>query len=90
MLALNDLESANARANEHAHAVGNLRRDRETRLRHRLLRRRKGKVDEAPHLAGLFLIHEIQRVKVLDFGSEGDGEAGGVEALNRGHTAGPG
>ena len=41
----------------------------------------KGKVDEARHLARFFLVHEIERVKVLDLGGKGGGEASGIEGL---------
>ena len=51
---------------------------------------RKGKVDEAPHLARFFLVHKFQRVEVLDLGGEGDRESGGVKALDRRHAAGAG
>ena len=90
VLALDNLESADPGADKHAHPLGNLRCDLEARLRHCLLRCRKGKVDEAPHLARFFLVHEIQRVKILDLGGKSDGKSSGVEALNRSHTAGAG
>ena len=44
-------------------------------------------MDEAPHLARFFLIHELQGVEVLHFGGEGDGKGGGVEAGDRGDPA---
>ena len=50
----------------------------------------KGEMDEAPHLARFLLVHEIEGVKVLDLGGEGDRKAGGIEALNRPHAAGAG
>ena len=59
VLALDDLESADAGADENADAVGVLRRNLQARLRHRLLRCRKGKVNEAPHLARFFFVDEV-------------------------------
>ena len=90
MLALDDLESADAGADEDAHAVGDLVGDLKARLGDGFLDGCKGKMDKAPHLARLFLVHEVQRVKVLDLGGKCDGEASGVKALDGGHTTGPG
>ena len=47
---------------------------------HRLVRRRQREMDEAPHFPRFFLVNELQRVEVFDFGGEGDGKGGGVEA----------
>ena len=90
MLAFDDFKAADARADKDAHPVGNLRGDLEARLGHGLLGGGKGKVDEAPHLARLFFVHELERVKVLDLGGKGGREASGIEALNRPHAAGSG
>ena len=60
VLALDDLEAADAGADEDAHPVGNLRGDLETGLGDGLLRGGKGKVDEAPHLARFFLVHKVR------------------------------
>ena len=60
----------------------------EAGLGHGFLGRRKGKVNEAPHLARFLLVHEVQRVEVLDLAGKGDGKASGVEALNGRRTAG--
>src|SRR4051812_2066752 len=88
MLALNNPNPANTRPDEHTGAVRDLRRDLQARLGQRLLRSGKGKMNEAPHLARFLLVHEVQRVKVLDLAGERDGEAGGVEALNGRRAAG--
>ncbi len=90
VLALDDLESANPRADKHAGTVGDVFRDLETRLRHRLLRRGKGVVDEAPHLARFLLLDKLERVEVLNLGGKGDRETGGVKALDGSHAAGAG
>ncbi len=47
-------------------------------------------MDEAAHLAGLFFVHEEQRVEVLDLGGEANGVAGEIEGLDLGHTAAAG
>jgi hypothetical protein len=47
-------------------------------------------MDEAPHLARFFFVHEVERVKVLDLGGKGDREASGIEALNGSHATGAG
>ena len=47
----------------------------------------EGEVDEAAHLAGLFLLDEQQRVEVLDLGGEANGVAGEIEGLDLGHAA---
>ncbi len=54
---------------------------------HRLVGGGQGEVDEAAHLAGLFLLHELERVEVLDLGGEADGVAGEIEGRDLGHTA---
>ncbi len=86
VLALDDLESADAGADEDTDALGVLRGDLEPRLGHRFLDGGEGKVDEAPHLAGLFFVDKVQGVKVLDLGGEGDWKAGGIEAMNGPHA----
>src|ERR1035437_839592 len=90
MLALDDFEAADAGADEDAYPVGDLRGDLETRLEHGLLGGGKGIVDEARHLARFLLVHELERVKVLDLGGEGGREASGIEALNGPHATGAG
>jgi hypothetical protein len=54
---------------------------------HGLCRRGHGEVDEAAHLAGLFLVHEEERIEVLDLGGKADGMAGEIECLDLGHAA---
>src|SRR5580658_429776 len=90
MLALDDFESANARANEDAYSLGILGRDLQARLRHRLLGRGEGVVNKAPHLARFLLVDKVERIKVFDLGGEGYRETCRVESLYRSHTAGSG
>ncbi len=73
VLALDDIESTDAGADVDADAVAIFFGDLEAGVGHRLGRRGQGEVDEAAHLAGLFLFHEEQRVKVLDLCGEADG-----------------
>ena len=68
-------------ADKHAHPFGDIRRNLQAGLLHRLLRCRKSKMDEAPHLARFLLVHKIQRVKVLDLGGKCDRKPGCIEAL---------
>src|SRR5258708_27024596 len=79
---------ADARADKYAHPFGVLRRDLQAGLLHRLLRCRKGKMNEAPHLARFLLVYKVQRVKVLDLGGKSDRKPGCVEPCNRRHTPG--
>ena len=46
-----------------------------------------GEVDEAPHLARFFLLDELQRIEVFDFGGNLAGKGGGVEAGDTLHAA---
>ena len=72
MLALDDVESADPGANVHADHVRVFWRDLQAGVLHRLVGGRQGEVDEASHLAGLFLLHEVQTIKVLNFGGNTD------------------
>ncbi|MCU1249467.1 MAG: hypothetical protein JWQ49_2496 [Edaphobacter sp.] len=44
-------------------------------------------MDEAAHLAGLFFVHEEERVEVFDLGGEANRVAGEIEGFDLGHTA---
>ena len=44
-------------------------------------------MDEAAHFAGLFFVHEAERVEILDLGGEANGVASEIEGLDLGHTA---
>jgi hypothetical protein len=90
VLTLNDVEPADAGADVHADAVAIGLVDLQAGVVHRLLRGGDGKVDEAAHLAGLFLVDKEQRVEVLDLGGEADGMAGEVEGLDLRHAAAAG
>ena len=87
VLALDDVEAADAGADVDADAVGDLRRDLEAGVLHGLVGGGQGEVDEAAHLAGLFFVDEEERIEVLDLGGEADGVAGEIEGLDLGHAA---
>ena len=44
-------------------------------------------MDEAPHLAGLFLLHELERVELLDLGGKAHGVTGEIEVRDLAHAA---
>ena len=90
VLALDDVEAADAGADVHADVVCDLRRDLQAGVLHRLVCGCEGEVDEAAHFAGLFLIHELVGVEVFHFGGKPHGMAGEVEGLNLGHAAAAG
>ncbi len=82
MLALDDIEAADAGADVDTDAIGDLVGDLEAGVLHRFVRRGQGEVNEAAHLAGLFLIHELKGIEVLDLGGEADGVAGEIEGFD--------
>ncbi len=87
VLALDDVEAADAGADVDADAVVIFIGDLEAGVGHRLGRGGEGEVDEAAHLAGLFFVDEEERVEVLDLGGEADGMAGEIKGLDLGHAA---
>src|SRR5262249_48901328 len=87
MLAFNDVKTADARPDVHAHALGIFRRDRQSRHLDRFIGRRQGEVDEAAHLFDFFLVDEIQRVKILDLSGNLAGEIGRVKTGDPGYAA---
>ena len=87
VLALDDVESADAGADVDADAVAVLSRDLRPECSIASCGGGEGEVDEAAHLAGLFFVHEEERVEVLDLGGEADGMAGEIEGLDLGHAA---
>src|SRR5579864_7396436 len=80
MFALDDVESANSRADVHAHPLVVLRRDLEPRHFERLIRGSKRQVDEAPHLLDFFFLDEVQWIEILDLGCDLAGKIAGVKA----------
>ena len=64
-----------------------LRGDLQARHLHRFIGCREGKVDEASHLLDFFLLDEIQRIEVGDFGRDLAGEGRGIEGCNAADAA---
>ena len=82
VLALDDIESADAAADVHPDSRRILARDLEAGRSHGFIRRRDGEVDEAPHLLDFFFLDELQRVEVADFAGDLGRELRGVELLD--------
>ena len=87
VLALNDIEAADAGANVDANPVMVFFGDLEAGALHRFGRRGERKVDEAAHLAGLFFVHKEQWVEVFDLGGKANGVTCEIEGFDLGHTA---
>ncbi len=87
VFALDDVETADAGADVNADSVAVLRRDLKTGVGHSLGGGGECEVDEAAHFAGLFFVHEEERVEVLDLGGEADGMTGEIEGFDLGHAA---
>ena len=88
VLALDHVESADAGADENAHTFAVVPASifsPEFSMASCVAAR--AQMNEAPHFARFFLIHELQRIEVLDFGSEGNGKAGGIETGDGSHPA---
>src|SRR5690349_14955747 len=87
MLALNDIETTDARADMHADARSIFWCDFEAAHLHGLIGCSDGQVDKAGHLLQLFFLDEVKRIKVPDFGGNLTGEVGSIELRNAPHTA---
>src|SRR5208282_2284954 len=87
MFALDDVESADARADMHADALGVFGRDLEPGHLHRFVGGGDGEVDEAAHLLYFFFLDEVKGVKVADLGCDLAGKSGGVEPGNAADAA---
>src|SRR5208337_4434122 len=87
VLALNDVESADAGPDMHADMLGVLRGDLQFRHLERFVAGGDSQVDEAPHLLQFFFFDVVQRVEVLDLGGDLAGKVAGVETGNAGHAA---
>src|SRR4029077_999845 len=83
VLALDDVEAADSRADVHTNAFRDLGSDVQTRHLHRFVRGAHTEMNEAAHLAGFFFLDEIQRIEVLDFGGDSAGKPGGIKTGNR-------
>jgi hypothetical protein len=79
MFALDHVESADARADMHADALGIFGRDLKLGHLHRFVGGGDGEVDEAAHFFYFFFLDEIEGIKVADLGGDLAGKGGGVE-----------
>ena len=87
MLAFDDVEPSDPRADVNANAFVVLRSDLQFRHLQRLIRGGDAQMNEAPHLLNFFFLDEIQRVEVLNLGGNLAGKGGGVEPGNACDTA---
>ena len=88
VLALDDIESTDAGADVDAGALGHLFvLDLVVGHAQGFVAGGDGQMNKARHLARFFLLDELQRVEVLDFGGDLAGKGGGVEAGNALHAA---
>ena len=90
VLALDDVEPADAGADVHADVICDFRCDLQAGVLHGLVRGCQREVDEAAHLTGLLLVHELVGIEVLNLGRKPDGMSGEVEGLNFGHATAAG
>ena len=89
MLTLDGAESADARRDEDADLVGDLRRDRQLRIVDGELARRDREEDEGVDLLDLFLLDELQRVEAFDLARNRFVNARRVEVRDRRDPARP-
>src|SRR5581483_529837 len=89
VLALDDLEPADAAADVDAHAVTPFGRDGQARVGHGEVRSRDSELDEAGGLADVLLFHVPLRVEIFHFTGEARGKAGGIEELDVVDAAAP-
>src|ERR1035437_2507853 len=82
MFALDHVESADARADMHAYALGVFGCDLEVGHLHRFVGGGEREVDEAAHLFYFFFLDEIEGIEVADLGCDLAGNRGGVEPGN--------
>src|SRR5579884_780145 len=87
VLALDNVEPADAGTNVDTDTVGNRIGDLQAGHLHGLMRGSKSKVDEARHFLRFLLVHKIQRIEVLHLGSEGERKSCRIEAGDGGHPA---
>ena len=79
VLALDNVEPADAGANVDSHALRDVRSDLELRLIEGFLRGGEGIDDEVAHLLQLFFLNVLKRVESLHLGRDVHGEAGGIK-----------
>lgn len=87
MFAFDDRESADARADEHACSLRQLRSDRQTRLFHGSFRGSNRVMDEQVHLLDVFFIEKLERIEVFNFAGDLGGKLSGIKTGNLGDAA---
>src|SRR5262249_10552450 len=87
VFALDPPYSADARTDVDTHPGSVVLGDLQARHFHRFIRGGQRQVDEAAHFFQLFLLYEVEGIKILYFGSNLAGEILGVEMSDRAYTA---
>src|SRR5579862_7015082 len=87
MFAFNNGESADARADEDACTLRQLRADRQACLLHRTFGGSHRVVDEQIHLLDVFFLEPVERVEIFDFGGDLRGKLSGIETGDPGNAA---
>ncbi len=82
VLALDDFESADAAADDHADAFGVLRIDLEAGLRQRKIRGRDTELDKAAHFLDFFAFDELGGIEILHLSGDAAAERRGVKLLD--------
>ena len=82
MLALDDFESADAAADDHADAFGVLRIDLEAGLSQRKIGGRDTELDKAAHFLDFFAFDELGGIEILDLSGDAAVERRGVKLFD--------
>src|SRR5207253_1283672 len=77
------IESADTRSNKNAGPLGQLGRDRQCRLLHRVIGGSDGVVDECIHLLDVLFFKPAEWIEILNFGGDPGGKLGGIKTGNR-------
>src|SRR5262249_19200970 len=89
VLALDGTEAADAGRDEHAHTRRQLRRDSQTGIVHREVRRGERVLDKGVDFLDVLLLDELQRVEAVPPAGNLAGELGGGEARDPADAAAP-
>src|SRR5437867_5701990 len=89
MFSLDNGESADSGSDKYAGPFGELRPNGESRLLHGEVRCRNRVVDEGIHLLDVLLLKPVQRLKILDLGSNPGWKLRRIEPGNRCNAAPP-
>src|SRR5438445_7213160 len=83
VLALDNVESSDARGHVYASGIRDLRGDFEAGHLHRKVSRRQGDLDEPADLLQLFFLNPVQRIEVLHLAGDAAVESVGIKLGNR-------